>query len=127
MSASLAAVPLTVCTRPEFGPPHTQDYDARGRVPPIRTLRPVTNLHGHFTQLRGYWAISCREPCDGGLVEFDAKAGLVGEDHLSFFDRRGLGEQLKHPAHVFDGQTIRRRRDQLAMELRDHMADDRQI
>ena len=60
------------------------------------------------------WAILRCEPCDSGLVEFDAEARLVGEDHLSFFDRRGLGEQLKHPAHVFDGQPVRRRRDQLA-------------
>src|ERR1700721_1271742 len=65
------------------------------------------------------------EPLHCILIQRETKAGLVGQHKLAAVEHRRLVEQLQHPRHVLDGQSIGYRGDQMSVEFGNHMADHR--
>src|SRR5262249_5226969 len=62
-----------------------------------------------------------------GLVERQAEAQLLWHDELPALDGRRLLVEVQGPRHVLDGQAVGDRCDQVHVDLRYQMANDRQI
>ena len=62
-----------------------------------------------------------------GLVEFEAETGCGRHHELAVLRPRDLLEEAHQPRHVFDGEPVRNRPDQVDMDLGDQVADDRQV
>src|SRR5262249_15941807 len=100
-------------------------------VPPPRPSRCKTPGRAlHLPQLiaQAYaYGLADLVALDGLPIETQSQAGFLRHQELPILHLWGLLEEPQRPGHVLDGEAVWKGGDEVHVDLRDEMADHRQV